>query len=198
MEQTDACKLFSVNVLRAVGPDADLLWINHGNQFYVREGGEIRNILVYENEPGRQFEYAIGFSVNNPLQEVRKLAQPCFVEAFDAPAHVRSKRHTDTTQSSWSSLFAFEKGTAELLSCRYAKGKLLVRVAALTGNEQEVVFNSPIATTQAYRTDLRGTRLEKLALSDGRISLVLRPWDIAQIELVLASGSPRLVQGAMT
>ena len=76
LEEYGKPKLFSANLLLAKGQGADVAFFNKGNEFYVRDGSAISNILIMENEPARRFRYAIGTGQRNPLIQARARDQP--------------------------------------------------------------------------------------------------------------------------
>ena len=50
----------------------DTIFLNTGNEFYVRDDGALSNILIMENESARRFQYAVGLAEKNPVMQSRK------------------------------------------------------------------------------------------------------------------------------
>ena len=163
-------RIYSPNVLVA----EDVVFLNEGNQFYIREGTALSNILVMENEPARQFRYAVGLVQKNPIMQARAWAQPCFIERVNAK------------KSFAQFLVQFDRADIELLSCRYDDGALLLRLANTCDRKvpTSLTMFAPIAA--ASSTTLAGDHKSNLPVQDGSVALELSPWDIRQVRLTLA------------
>ena len=183
LEDTEAQHLSSVNLLVAQGPDAEMLFVNHGNQFYVCRDNEIRNILIYENEPCRRFCYAVGCCEDNPVMQARSWVQPCFIQkATGAPEGGSPNR----ILSSKMSFFSINPPDVELLSCRYVDGRFLLRLANTTDQALDTTVESYCPLGQAFLTDLLGRQLEALRVSDRTVHIRLQPCDVRQLALLPA------------
>lgn len=163
-------RIYSPNVLVA----DEVVFLNEGNQFYIREGTALSNILIMENEPARQFRYAVGLVQKNPIMQARAWAQPCFIERVHAK------------KSFAQFLVQFDRADIELLSCRYDDGALLLRLANTCDRKvpTSLTMFAPIAA--ASSTTLAGDHKSNLPVQDGSVALELSPWDIRQVRLTLA------------
>jgi hypothetical protein len=184
LETCTAKNIFSPNLLGLTAAQYQLLLVNVGNQFYRRDGEEIRNILVFENEPGRCFAHAVGYATGNQISAARSSVQPVFVAAVNLAGTETIAPLADVTNFESRELVRFDSDDIELLSCRYDSGRYLLRLASLIDQAHEctLTFFSPIH--EAYRTDLRGVRRNRLAIDGLAVKLRLQACDIQQIEIV--------------
>ena len=176
LEEVPHRTLSSTNVLVARSGAADVAFLNAGNQFYVREGGSLSNILIMENEPARRFRYAVGAAAANPLMQGRLWRESCHV--IDTTADLAFS----------GSLFEFDSPAIELLSCRKEGDALLLRMANTTGERVRTAMRlwKPVAT--ASRTLLNGEPKGELKVVDGEVKLNFRPWDIVQVRVRFCDG----------
>jgi hypothetical protein len=168
-------QIFSPNVLVAQRAAGATAFFNEGNQFYVREGQALRHIMIMENEPLREFRYAIGVAGDNPIMESLKWSQPCYVQRTD-------RCGTGTTGQS---LIETSSDHVSLLSCRYEEGALLVRLANTMGKPVKTSLKAFRPIRSAEVTGLDGNRGKLVKVTDGGIKLNLRPWDIRQLRITL-------------
>ena len=171
LEEVPHRTLSSTNVLVARSKSADVAFLNAGNQFYVREGGSLSNILIMENEPARRFRYAVGPAEENPLMQARLWRQPC--EAIPAQA--------DLPESA--SFFEFDSPDIELLSCRKEGQGLLLRMANTTSNRIRTTLRAWQPVREATRTLLNGDPKGVLKVEDGEVKLSFRACDILQVQI---------------
>jgi len=169
-------QIFSPNVLVTRSEAGDTVFLNEGNQFYVRDGQSLRHIMIMENEPLREFRYAVGAAKNNPIMQSLKWSQPCFVQKTETR---NGLEHANQ------SLIDLGNENIELLSCRYDQGALLVRLANTAGVPVKAALSVFQPVTSASMTGLDGKPGRSLKVSDGRIKLNLRPWDIRQVRMTL-------------
>jgi len=170
LEEVPHRTLSSTNVLVARSEAAQVAFLNEGNQFYVREGGSLSNILIMENESARRFRYAVGPAAENPLMQARMWRQPR--EAIPAQADLQS-----------GSFFEFGSPDIELLSCRKEGDCLLLRMANTTSNRIRTTLRAWQPVREARRTWLNGDPKGVLKVEDGKVKLSFRAWDILQVQI---------------
>ncbi len=164
-------QVYSTNLLLVEGDDAATTFLNEGNQFYVREGSRLDQILVMENEPARRFRYGVGVPEANPLMQARAWAGACFAHAANGASPVEG------------SLVDIGSPDIELLSCRLEGGALLVRVANTCDREVRTTLGTTRPVAAARTTTLAGVEKRSLTVRDGRAGVKLRPWDVRQVRL---------------
>jgi len=172
-EPSEERQIFSHNLLQAnLSDGVQLGWMNRGNQFYVREQNAISAILLSENESARKFVHRIGYSRGTALSEARAWLSPVFVVPADSTAPLHAK------------LITLDSDKVELLSAVRVGNQLQVRLANLCGESVLLTLSTRKPARAAWRTDFTGKRTAAIEISDGRINLTLRPWDIAQLEVI--------------
>ncbi len=181
LEPAQVERVFSLNLLLARGADQDVLFINEGNQFYTCRGGQISNILVFEQEWGRAFASGVGFPQDNPIAEARAWVQPTFVAKVGADPGAGPNAARCLPRS----FMSVECGDVEVLSVRYDDRALLVRLANTTDAEVQTELNTPLGVREAFLTDLRGANAAQLPVVDNSATVTLRPWDIRQVALAV-------------
>ena len=169
-------QIFSPKVLVARSETGDTVFLNEGNQFYVRDGNSLRHIMIMENEPLRKFRYAIGLADHNPIMQSLKWSQPCFVQRNDK---------INASKCVSQSFIDFDNENIDLLSCRYEEGALLIRLANTIGTEVQATLTAFESITSASVTGLDGKHKRSLNVNEGRVKLNLRPWDIRQLRITL-------------
>ncbi|MDP7289550.1 MAG: hypothetical protein QGH94_16335, partial [Phycisphaerae bacterium] len=179
LEPAEKERVFSNNLLVARGDAADVLFVNHGNQFYRCSNNEIGNILLYEQERAREFAYAVGFPRGNPVIQARAWTSPLFAEKVARKAATNENRSDDACVS----FFSVDSTDVEITSCRYVDGRFLLRLANTTGQEISAVINAFCGIGQAVLTDLCGNKMADLEIRDRGALVPLRPWDIRQVAL---------------
>lgn len=168
-------KIYSPNLLLARTDSHATVFLNRGNQFHVRNGEVLRQILVMENEAAREFCYAVGAAEVNPIMQARRWAAEIFVHDADTLGG------NDADES----LVAFSSPDVELLSCRRDQDALLFRMANTCSRrvKTEMRLARPIGSAQF--TMLNGQPGRSLAVHQGHVTIPLRPWDVRQVRVEL-------------
>jgi hypothetical protein len=153
----------------------DTIFLNTGNEFYVRDDGAVSNILIMENEAARRFQYAVGLAETNPVMQSRKWTQPCFIEAISG-----------IDSQLCHSLIRFDSDDIELLSCRFHEGTLLIRMANTCASKVNTDLQTLGSIDSASITTLADSPLETLSVRDNKVPLEFRPWEIQQLRITLS------------
>ena len=172
-------RVFSSNLLLARGDAAAVIFVNHGNQFYLCSKNEIGNILIYEQERAREFAYAVGFPCGNPVIQSRAWTAPVFAERVARKDNANENRPNDACVS----FFSADSADVEITSCRNVGGRFLLRLANTTGQEISAAITAFCGIGQAFLTDLRGNKTADLEIRDRSALVPLRPWNIRQVSL---------------
>jgi hypothetical protein len=186
LEPFDREQVISPNVLFVQGERANLVFLNEGNEFYLKQGTAISNILVVQNETARRFRYAVGVAAANPLMQARNWYQPVIVATASTDHRDRALSSEMQSGEPTMSLLSFESPDVELLSCRWEDGALRVRLANTSGAPVQTQLASFLPIAEAELTSLDGVHaVRQEVMADGNVALSLRPWDIKQVRLRL-------------
>jgi len=132
--------------------------------------------MIMENEPLREFRYAIGVSENNPIMQSVNWSQPCYAQPSNK---------LNGSDCASQSFIDFDSENVELLSCRYDEGSLLIRLANTVGTAIKTTLTPFGPITSASVTGLDGKHKRSLNVNDGCVKLNLRPWDIRQLRITM-------------
>ncbi|MSS71033.1 MAG: hypothetical protein EXS64_06060 [Candidatus Latescibacteria bacterium] len=179
LEPHDGEQLFSPNVLVAQGEPVSTVFLNEGNEFYLRQGAALSNILIFENEVSRRFRYAVGIAGNNPLMQGRIWHQPVI------PTPISAGGSGSPVREPSGSFLSFDSPDVELLSCRLKGDVFRVRLANTTGKAVQTHLRMFLPIASAELTGLDGRRAVEQPVAAGQVALSLRPWDIRQLHLRL-------------
>jgi hypothetical protein len=190
LEEYDRPKIFSPNVLVAHCDGIDIAMLNAGNQFYVRDGETLSNILVVENESTREFHYAIGAAETNPIAQGLNWRLPCFVHAGHAASTAAGSLVTADRPAI--SFIDIDHADIALLSCGRlaaadeADAGWRVRLANTCDQKRRAILRAAWPIRSASITDLTGKTRSTLDVQNDAVTLEFRPWDIVQIQMHLS------------
>ncbi len=181
LEPTNHHRLFSPNLLLARGERIDTTFINFGNAIYKRDGSQICQLMIYENEPTRCFEYMVGVADDQPVIQARAAVQPVYVERIVPSSH---------SQTSVTDVMVFNRPwvdidhpAIELISCARVADGIRYRLANTRSRPVHTSIRVVGYSETAYLTDFLGRSRTPVDVGHGRYDIQFASCEIVELHI---------------